>query len=201
VLFTLVCVAASTDFDVKLGVASTDPKTGHIFCPYHVTGLHESKPKTIQGTDMTQAFNRARRAISAELQMINRYKGVTTPGRVYVGDLEIEAITGLEEFMEAADGTDYARAFRLALPLAEAGVPSAQNHVGGAYMDGRGIAPDFEKAVRWLIKGSDNCDPGACHNLAAMYGMGWPGVPKDECAARYLFRKAKDFGAFWLICR
>jgi TPR repeat protein len=186
--------------EVRLGAPVACPNSGRWFCAYHVVGLDSSRPKTIQAPDASEALRRAIRAVSAEAQAIGRFTGTVFPKPTWSDGLEFEQIAGLEDFMDALDGTDQELAFRLGLPLAETDIPFAQNSVGCAYLYGQGVAADTQRGLYWLTKGAENCDPGACHNLAVMRSTDWPGIPKDENAARYFFQKAKDFGAFWNIC-
>src|SRR5260370_13751855 len=45
---------------------------------------------------------------------------------------------------------DYAKALKLARPLAEAGEPRAETIVGSAYYRGRGVAPNDSAAAKWV---------------------------------------------------
>ncbi|MDG2270473.1 MAG: SEL1-like repeat protein [Alphaproteobacteria bacterium] len=45
---------------------------------------------------------------------------------------------------------DYARAYALWRPLAEAGTPMAQFHLGALYFEGRGVPRDLSQARTWL---------------------------------------------------
>ena len=47
---------------------------------------------------------------------------------------------------------DYARAHDLWRPLAEAGQPMAQFHLGALYCEGRGVIRDLDEAQIWLAR-------------------------------------------------
>ncbi|UQZ87944.1 hypothetical protein C4J81_01410 [Deltaproteobacteria bacterium Smac51] len=61
---------------------------------------------------------------------------------------------------------------------AEAGYVPAQRVLGTCYLEGRLIAPDFEKARQWLTEAARHKDAQAAYNLALMYVRG-QGVAKD----------------------
>jgi len=55
----------------------------------------------------------------------------------------------------AYDAQDYARAYELWQPLAEAGTPMAQFHLGALYFEGRGVPRDLTMARSWLSRALD----------------------------------------------
>ena len=71
---------------------------------------------------------------------------------------------------------DYAKALKLARPLADAGDPRAQAIVGFAYYRGRGVTHDDAEAAKWLHRAADQGDAPARFTLGVMYGEG-RGVP------------------------
>ena len=53
---------------------------------------------------------------------------------------------GIEAFQERA----YEQAYRMWLPLAEAGIPQAQYNLGVIYTNGNGIPRDYVEAYKWF---------------------------------------------------
>ena len=84
---------------------------------------------------------------------------------------------------------DYAKALKLARPLADAGDPRAQAIVGFAYYRGRGIIHDDAEAAKWLHRAADQGDAPARFTLGVMYGEG-RGVPQDFTEAAHWYRLA-----------
>ena len=58
--------------------------------------------------------------------------------------------TSVADGVTAYQAGDYTRAYDIWRPLAEAGDPQAQFHVGALYYEGRGVGRDFAAARRWL---------------------------------------------------
>ncbi|MBS28568.1 MAG: hypothetical protein CL566_06525 [Alphaproteobacteria bacterium] len=52
--------------------------------------------------------------------------------------------------IRAYEVKDYARAYAIWLPLADAGGASAQFHLGALYFEGRGVDRNLGEAKRWL---------------------------------------------------
>jgi len=88
---------------------------------------------------------------------------------------------------------DYAKALKLARPLADAGDPRAQAIVGFAYYRGRGIIHDDAEAAKWLHRAADQGDAPARFTLGVMYGEG-RGVPQDFTEAAHWYRLAAEQG-------
>jgi len=61
--------------------------------------------------------------------------------------------------------SDWYEAFRLWLPLAEAGDPKAQLNIGRAYYLGNGIEEDNNKAIEWFEKAAAQGEPRSAYNL------------------------------------
>jgi Sel1 repeat len=76
------------------------------------------------------------------------------------------------------DKKSFSGLLALALPLAEAGSPSAQFIVGELYRSGLGIEKDIEVGVKWLTLAAKQQLPAAYARLSDAYGLG-DGVPKD----------------------
>jgi TPR repeat protein len=88
---------------------------------------------------------------------------------------------------------DYAKALKLARPLADAGDPRAQAIVGFAYYRGRGVTHDDAEAAKWLHRAADQADAPARFTLGVMYGEG-RGVPQDFAEAAQWYRLAAEQG-------
>jgi uncharacterized protein len=88
---------------------------------------------------------------------------------------------------------DYARALKLARPLANAGNPRAQAIVGFAYYRGRGVTHDDAEGAKWLRSAADQGDAPARFTLGVMYGEG-RGVPQDFAEAAHWYRLAAEQG-------
>lgn len=74
-------------------------------------------------------------------------------------------------------------------PLANEGVARAQSNLGAAFLEGRGVARDVDKAVDWLKRAAEQGDAGGQRNLAHCYSEGW-GVPQDSAQAALWYEKA-----------
>ena len=88
---------------------------------------------------------------------------------------------------------DYAKALKLARPLADAGNPRAQAIVGFAYYRGRGVTHDDSEAAKWLHRAANQGDAPARFTLGVMYGEG-RGVPQDFAEAAQWYRLAAEQG-------
>src|SRR6266481_5274548 len=100
---------------------------------------------------------------------------------------------------------DYAKALKLARPLAEAGDPRAEAIVGSAYYRGRGVAQNdteaakwfrladdkgnYAEAARWYRLAAEQGDAQAQYNLGLAYARG-EGVTQDVVDAHMWFNLA-----------
>jgi TPR repeat protein len=80
-------------------------------------------------------------------------------------------------------------ALELWAPLAHEGVARAQSNMGAAFLEGRGVPRDVEKAVDWLKRAAEQGDAGGQRNLAHCYHEGW-GMPQDHAQAALWYEKA-----------
>lgn len=85
------------------------------------------------------------------------------------------------------------KAITLYTGAAELGYVPAQLRTGVAYLSGKGIAQDYQKAVYWLQKAAEQNNASAISNLALCYSNGY-GVAKDEKKAIELYQKAANLG-------
>jgi hypothetical protein len=88
---------------------------------------------------------------------------------------------------------DYAKALKLARPLADEGNPRAEAIVGFAYYRGRGAPPDDTEAAKWFHRAAVKGDAPARFTLGVMYGEG-RGVPQDFAEAAHWYRLAAEQG-------
>ena len=93
----------------------------------------------------------------------------------------------------AYDLGDYATAFRLYKPLAEAGDMGAQSTVGYMYSIGRGVEKDLVRARYWIQKAAEQGEKVAQSNLGAMYANGEV-VTRDAVRAVFWYRKSAEQG-------
>mgnify|MGYP003553681214 CR=1 FL=1 len=101
-----------------------------------------------------------------------------------------------DEAIDAYQHGDYAKAYALVLPLAEAGDASAEFALGVFYKNGEGVPENQHEAVAWYRKAAEQGHPSAQLNLGLMYYNG-QGVPQDHREAVAWYRKAaeQDFSA------
>lgn len=83
---------------------------------------------------------------------------------------------------QAFDAGNYAIAFRLFKPAAEAGDSEAQNYLGVHYYLGLGVARDLGRALEWYELAARQGHPGAQLNYGIMFHNAH-GVAQDMVAA------------------
>ena len=88
---------------------------------------------------------------------------------------------------------DYAAAWALLQPLAEAGNADAQEELARLHVEGWGVAQDSALALRWFERAAAQQHPAALYNLGRMYERGL-GIPADRERALELFRAAAKLG-------
>ena len=76
---------------------------------------------------------------------------------------------------------------------AEEGNPAAQRMLGQSYLEGRGVAQDYQEAEKWIRKAAEKDDDGAQYSLGVMYLEG-RGVPRDYKQAEKWLKKAAERG-------
>ena len=94
-----------------------------------------------------------------------------------------------EDAIKLYDSGDYVGAAKIIKVLAEQGDASAQYNLGVLYAKGRGVAQDFNEAVKWYRKAAEQGDAFAQGKLGAMYHFGM-GVPRDYIQAHKWFNLA-----------
>lgn len=114
--------------------------------------------------------------------------------------MSIDAHSPLEEGIGAFDNGDYIFAFKLLLPLAEAGNAKAQCYLGGMYQGGLGVPADGAQAVRWYLEAArqeidvEHISATAYSNLATIYTVGMFGIGADKQLARSYAQMAERLG-------
>ncbi len=92
-----------------------------------------------------------------------------------------------------AQEEDYAKSFKLWLPMAERGDARAQYNIGWLYRRGYGVARDYAKAKEWYSKSARQGNKYAQVALGFLYENG-SGVEKNNEEAAKLFMKAAENG-------
>ncbi len=98
-----------------------------------------------------------------------------------------------EDFLKFYDAHNYEAAFKIALPLAEAGNDYAQNFVGYMYLMGEGVPLNRDEARKWFLFSANQGNHIAQRNLGVLYRDGI-GTPQDDINAIRWFRKAAELG-------
>ena len=98
-----------------------------------------------------------------------------------------------QEVKQAALQGNSAHVEQLLRPWAERGDARAQYNLGVMYYDGRGVAQDYTKALKWWEKAAAQGDADAQYSLGTMYDAG-QGVAQDYAKARKWFEKAAAQG-------
>ncbi len=93
--------------------------------------------------------------------------------------------------LNAIDRSHYATAFRSFRPLAEDGIPEAQNNLGFLYQNGLGVKRNYTLALSWYQRAAEQGLPEAQHNLGMLNYFGY-GVAQDFTIARRHFLKASE---------
>jgi TPR repeat protein len=79
------------------------------------------------------------------------------------------------------------------IKAANQGLPESQNILGAAYVAGKVIPQDYEKAFYWFIKSAKGGSDQALYNIGAMYYNGY-GTKQDYVKAFEYYRKAASHG-------
>ena len=109
-----------------------------------------------------------------------------TMGLASPADAAAEAETAFQK-------ADYAKALKLARPLAEDGDSRAETVLGSAYYRGRGVTQNDSEAAKWFRLAADKGNAAARFTLGVMYGEG-RGVPQDYAEAARWYRRAAEQG-------
>jgi TPR repeat protein len=115
---------------------------------------------------------------------------VETAAAVGLANSRVDQVAEADRALQKAD---YAKALKLARPLAEDGNPHAEAIVGTAYYRGRGVAQNDTEAASWFKRAAEQGDPVARFTLGVMYGEG-RGVPQDFAEGARWYRLAAEQG-------
>ncbi len=102
----------------------------------------------------------------------------------------VQAATS-DDGVEALHRGDFATAYRIFKPLAEAGDRAAQNNLGILYRNGQGVPQNYAEALKWFRRSADQGSAWAQYNLGMAYQLGL-GVPEDPQEAMRWYRLSAD---------
>lgn len=101
----------------------------------------------------------------------------------------------LDDANAAVRRGDFAAAFAIWKPLADAGDSAAQNGIGLLYYDGNGMPrPNKSEALKWFKLSAAQGNARAINNLGLIYEFGGGGIKPDEIEAQRLYQIAADKG-------
>jgi TPR repeat protein len=103
------------------------------------------------------------------------------------------AAVPLDSGLEAFRKGNFAKARRLLAPMARAGDPVAQFHLGKMYADGLGVPRDQVRAVAWYRAAAERGHAEAQYRLAVAYALGF-GVKASHAEAVRWYRAAGKQG-------
>jgi TPR repeat protein len=106
-----------------------------------------------------------------------------------VPDAELIADETLKEGVEAAQRGDYAEAYWLWRPLADAGMARAQHQIGWLYANGNGLRVNLEAAIQWWTRAARSGHADSAFAIGMAYLNGEPGELEQD------FAKASE----WLV--
>jgi len=107
--------------------------------------------------------------------------------------LAVTATAGpLEDIEKAIGSGDHQAAYRIAKPLAEKGMPKAQNLLGFLYHTGQGVKQDYGEAVKWYRKAADQGDAEGQNNVGVMYEHGTGVWQNYGEAAKWYWKSAEQ---------
>jgi len=105
----------------------------------------------------------------------------------------IAIVTEYRKAVDAYKKEDYKTSYNLILPLAKKGFAQAQYNLGVMYGNGRGVAKDYSKAIKWWNLAADQGNGKAQYNLGLMHEKG-KGVKKNLKKAKKWFQLASNQG-------
>lgn len=111
--------------------------------------------------------------------------------------LPADAVARVAHGLDAATRGDYAEAYWLWRPLADAGMAEAQYHVGWLYANGNGLRVDVPQAIDWWQRAAQNGDADAEFAIGMAYLNGEAGTLKKDLgrALEWLARAARNDNA------
>jgi len=105
----------------------------------------------------------------------------------------IALVTEYQKAIDAYKNKDYKTSYNLILPLAEKGFAKAQYNLGVMYGNGKGVAKDYSKAIKWWNHAANQGSGKAQYNLGVMYEEG-KGVKKNLKKAANWYQLASNQG-------
>ena len=114
-----------------------------------------------------------------------------------VPDAELVADETLENGLEAAQRGDYAEAYWLWRPLADAGIARAQHQIGWLYANGNGLRVNLEAAIDWWTRAARSGHADSAFAIGMAYLNGEPGELEQDFAkaSEWLVRSADEGSA------
>lgn len=107
----------------------------------------------------------------------------------YAGELQADELSDAQHAMRAGN---YAEAYCILKPLAEAGSAEAQYNIGWMYSNGYGLAINNSLALEWWRRASEQNHHDASFAIAMLYNHGEGEVERDpQKALEYFLRAAK----------
>lgn len=106
-----------------------------------------------------------------------------------LGALGAEDVDSFEAGLRAKGRDHYATALRAWQPLADKGVPQAQNNMGHMLEEGLGVTQDYGRAMSWYKSAANQGLKEAQHNVGLLYYHGY-GVAKNTREALAWFKLA-----------
>jgi TPR repeat protein len=99
----------------------------------------------------------------------------------------------VDDAIEAMRAGDFAEAYCVLKPYAEAGDPEAQYNIGWMYLNGYGLAMNDSRALEWWKRASDQGYTDASFSIAMLYSLGEGKVEKDvDTAIDYYLMAVED---------
>jgi TPR repeat protein len=99
----------------------------------------------------------------------------------------------LDDAVEAMRAGDFAEAYCIMRPLAEAGDADAQYNIGWMYLNGYGLRSNDNLALQWWEKASEQGNSDASLSIGMLYSLGEGDVARDlDKAIDYYLLAAAD---------
>lgn len=99
----------------------------------------------------------------------------------------------IDDAVSAMRAGDYAEAYCIMRPLAEAGDANAQFNIGWMYLNGYGLRVNESRALDWWQKAAEQGSTEASFSIGMLYSTGEGAIPKDEnLAIDYYLQAAED---------
>jgi TPR repeat protein len=127
--------------------------------------------------------------------------GAVAAANFRIGDMYVGG-NGVPEDTHEAEKW-YKRGVDMESAGARAGWLMAQVYLANAYLQSKGVPPDYGEAMHWMRKAAENGYRQAQVSLGSLYRDG-QGTPKNYGEAMYWYRKAADQGSAmgeWMIGR